>query len=75
MLDKQNEIEYNVSRSMKGNQMFKHTEESALNKLRRNGVKINGTQKEITADMPGLKLISAIDYLTNHCGYIRWYKN
>jgi hypothetical protein len=55
--------------------MFKHTEESALNKLRRNGVKINGTQKEITADMPGLKLISAIDYLTNHCGYIRWYKN
>lgn len=50
--------------------MKKWTEQTAIDKLRQNGIPVRG--KDIIADTAGLKLLSAIDYLCNHCGYTRY---
>ena len=43
------------------------TLETARQKLERNGGRV--TAGFVTHPRPGLKLLGAIDYLVNHCGY------
>lgn len=41
---------------------------SATACVERNGGKVG--VKQVSHDTPGLKVLSAIDYLVNHCGYM-----
>jgi len=42
--------------------------ETACATINRNGGKIS-TEKKITIKAPGIKILGAIDFLVNHCGY------
>ena len=50
---------------------MEYDEKSARERVTRNGGKI--TQGIITVKRPGLKVLSAIDYLMNHCKGYYWF--
>jgi hypothetical protein len=54
--------------------MSKHTEQSAISKIQRNGFTVAKTGKKITSRQNaicGIGTLGALDYLCNWCGYIR----
>lgn len=48
----------------------KWTKEEAISYLSANGAGIKGKYITFPNGLNGLKSCSAIDYLTNHCGYV-----
>lgn len=51
---------------------MKFTTHEAVQKIVSNGGKVGGTVIDI--EKPGLKILSAISFLVNHCGYV-WSKH